>query len=178
MTKLSNLERQKSELLYEFSGWTPSRLAYRPDDGGWSALQMLDHLIRTEREILLVVYRNEGSFHRFGITDRLRTRLLIALFRTDRKVKVPSSASVVLPGNGLGLSVLTAEWAEVRERLAQNIERLLESYSGSAVFRHPVAGWMDMHAVLEFLSVHLVHHGYQLKRLRIASEHLQQGSGV
>jgi hypothetical protein len=76
------------------------------------------------------------------------------------------------------MSVLTAEWSKVRKTLAHNLERLLAGYSGKAVFRHPVGGWMDMVAVLDFLSVHLVHHGFQLKRLRIASQHLQVVNGT
>ncbi|WP_109484565.1 DinB family protein [Occallatibacter savannae] len=172
MTSLSTLEEQKHELLRELNRWSPVQLAFHPSANEWSALNMLDHLIRTEREILAVIYRNDGQYHRFGMTDRLKNRLLCALFRTGRKVKVPSSARMVLPAEEAEFSALVAEWDEIRTKLDQNLQRLLQSYTGVAVFRHPVAGWMDMPAVLDFLSVHLVHHGFQLARLRNASRHL------
>jgi hypothetical protein len=174
MSVLDTLELQKRELLNELTGWPSSRLTYRISSGEWSALQMLDHIVRTEHEILAAVYRNEGSInHRFGLTDRLRNRLLIALFRTDRRVKVPASAALVLPDNEAELPALTAQWSQVRDKLDKNVERLLASYTGRAIFHHPVAGRMDTPAVLDFLSVHLLHHGFQLKRIRNASEHLQ-----
>jgi len=176
MSRVALLEQQKHELLDELRRWTPPRLAFQPAAGEWSVLQMLDHIIRTEREILLAVYSNEHRPHRFGIADRLRNRLLNAVFRSDRKVKVPSSASVVLPGDDIQLSTLSAEWAQVRTTLGQNVDRLVECYSGKALFRHPVGGWMDMPAVLDFLSVHILHHGFQLQRLRVASVHLQHSS--
>lgn len=98
MTTFCTLEQQKHELLAELGSWTPSRLGFQPAAEVWSALEMLDHIIRTEREVLLVVYSNEHQPHRVGITDRIRTRFLQAIFRSDRKVKVPSSAKIVLPG--------------------------------------------------------------------------------
>lgn len=173
MTTFCRLERQKHELLTELGSWTPSRLAFQPAAEEWSALQMLDHILRTEREILLVVYRNERQPHRVGITDRIRTRFLQGVFRSDRKVRVPSSAKIVLPGKAPELALLRSDWDEVRATLAQNIERLTVRSSGKGLFKHPVGGWMDVQSVLEFLSVHLLHHGFQLARLRVASEHLQ-----
>ncbi|NYF91570.1 DinB family protein [Tunturiibacter empetritectus] len=167
------IEQQKRELIDELSHWASERLAFRPTSNEWSALQMVDHLIRTEREILLVTYSNEHQLHRIGLIDHLRTRFLEGLFRSDRKVKVPSTASVVLPGIDVQLPILTAEWLEVRAKLAQNVDRLLAGPHGMALFHHPVGGWMSMQAVLNFLSVHLVHHRFQLQRLRAASVHLQ-----
>lgn len=173
MSTFSRMEEQKRALLDELSRWTPERLAFQPRAGEWSALQMLDHLIRTEREILLVVYKNEHQLHEYGIIDRLRNRMLVALFRTKSKVKVPKTASLVLPGELTELPILSAEWHSIRATLAGNIDRLIHDSFGKAMFRHPVAGWMSMQAVLDFLSVHLVHHGFQLDRIRAASAHLQ-----
>lgn len=172
MTTLTTLEQQRRDLLDDLNTWTAARLTYRASSGQWSALQMLDHIIRTEREILLVVYKNEGTYRRIGITDHLRTRFLKAVFQTDRKVKVPSSAGIVLPADGSSLPALSAEWADVRSTLARNADRLFASYTGKGIFRHPVGGWMDMQSVLDFFSVHLHHHGFQLERIRVASQHL------
>ena len=174
MTTFCTLEQQKHDLLAELGSWTLSRLVFQPAAEEWSALQMLDHIIRTEREILLVVYSNEHQPHRVGITDRIRTRFLQGVFRSDRKVRVPSSAKIVLPRNAPELAVLQSDWGEVRTTLANNVERLTVRSSGQGLFRHPVGGWMDMQGVLDFLSVHILHHGYQLARLRVASEHLQR----
>jgi DinB superfamily len=173
MATFTTLERQRKDLLNELSQWTPQRLAFQGGLDEWSALQMLDHLIRTEREILVVVYRNENASRRLRLSDRLRNSFLKAVFRSDRKVKTPASASLVLPGEDLVFPALVAQWNEVRDGLALNIDRLLVGTTGKALFHHPVGGWMDMARVLDFLSVHLVHRGFQLQRLRAASLHLQ-----
>ena len=173
MSSILRIEEQKRAMLDDLGQWTPERLTFQASASEWSALQMLDHLIRTEREILAVVYRNENQLHRYGVADRLRNRLLVALFRSKSRVKVPRSASLVLPGEATELPVLAAEWGVTRATLAQNIDRLFEGSSGKAIFKHPVAGWMSMQAVLDFFSVHLVHHGFQLDRIRAASAHLE-----
>jgi len=173
MSLFLRIEDQKRELLEELGGWKPERLRFQPGANEWSALQMVDHIMRTEREILLVVYSNEGSNHSVGIVDRLRTRFVHSVFRSKRRVKVPSSARIVLPGSVTDLDVLAKQWNEVRATLAQNIERLVAQPPGRGIFRHPVGGWMDMQTVLEFFSVHMLHHGFQLERLHAASDRLK-----
>lgn len=173
MSTFLKIEDQKRELLGELGGWEAERLRFQPGENEWSALQMVDHIIRTEREILLVVYGNEGVNRRVGAVDRIRTRFLHSVFRSGRRVKVPASVPIILPGAAKELDVLGKEWDEVRSTLDQNLQRIVSRSSAGAVFRHPVGGWMNMQGVLEFFSIHLVHHGFQLERLRAASKRMQ-----
>jgi hypothetical protein len=42
----------------------------------------------------------------------------------------------------------------------------------AGIFNHPFGGLMNIGGVLEFFSVHMIHHQYQLLRIATASVHL------
>ena len=172
MTGIEQLEDQKVELLAALTGWSQARLLHRPSAGEWCALEMLDHLVKVEVGILKTAKRGLRAPHRIGFTDRLRTRFLNGVFRSERKVKVPASASQVLPGSNLALPAIIERWDQCRAELAQMLMTETAERLKKGLFKHPVGGWMGMPEILEFFSVHLIHHGYQLARLRESSEEL------
>jgi 2-hydroxychromene-2-carboxylate isomerase len=125
-------------------------------------------LVRTEVEILEAARRGLLKPHRIGIADKLRTRFIQAIFRSDRKVKVPSTATRVLPGSNLELPAIVRRWDDSRRELHDLLESGTEAELNKGIFRHPVGGWMGMSEILKFFSVHIIHHKHQLARLRIA----------
>ena len=166
---LDRLQSQKSGMLSEVRDWPAASLHYQPSSEGWSAIQVLDHLVRTEVEILAAARTGRSAPHRIGVTDRLRTRFLQSVFRSDRKVKVPSTATQMLPGPRLELRDVAQRWDESREALAVFVKAIPQGELNQGIFRHPVAGWMGTPEILEFFSVHIVHHRHQLTRLQKAS---------
>jgi len=165
MSRFREIEGKKSDLLDRLSRWTDDQLYFSPAAAQWSAVQVVDHLVRTESEIQKVVLRGLSNPHRIGLSDRARTLFLNTIFKSDRKVSVPKSGSVVLPVTGLSLQAVADRWDTSRKELAQILQDVSESNLRKGVFRHPVGGWMNMNSVLEFFSVHITHHEHQLKRL-------------
>jgi uncharacterized damage-inducible protein DinB len=171
---LAKLDNQKTDLLSQVENWPPDKLSYHPNPAGWSVLEMLDHIVRTEMAILSAARIGVERPHCIGIGDKLRTRFLQKVFSSDRKVRVPATASQVLPGSDLRLSAIVERWNESRAQLNRFVTQGNSELLSKGIFRHPVGGWMGMQEILEFLSVHLVHHQYQLRRICASiSENIQ-----
>lgn len=163
---LERLEAEKTALLDELRQWSPDRLVLRPAEDCWSALEVLDHIVLTEREIAGAVRKGLATPQRVGVRDRLGFAMVERIFMTDRRVKAPKSVTTILPGKDLALDGIAARWDAGRTELA----RLLQECSGlgarDGIFRHPVAGQMTIGQVLRFFSVHIHHHRFQLARIQ------------
>ncbi len=162
---LAQLEEQKTDLLLQIERWPLVMLNRRPTPSDWSVLEMLDHIVKSEIAILSSARTGLTNPHRIGLDDKLRTAFLQKVFVSDRKVKVPASASVVLPGSTLQLEAIRERWNNSREELHGFVSRADYELLSKGIFRHPVGGWMGMQQILEFFSVHLTHHGYQVDRI-------------
>ena len=165
---LAKLERQKTDLLSQIEDWPPDKLSRHPTPADWSILDMLDHIVKTEIQILSAARIGLTRPHRIGISDKLRTLFLQKIFSSDRKVKVPASASSVLPGSELHLSTIVARWNDSRAELHDFVAQANSELLRKGLFRHPVGGWMGIQDILEFFAVHLVHHQYQLRRILVS----------
>lgn len=173
MIDSTQLETQKQELLTHIKGWSPARLSYRPSPAAWSSVEVLDHLVKTEESILAFAKRGLAKPHRIGIRDRLGSLFIQKIFQTDRKVKVPAAAAQVLPDRRLDLDSILQRWQSTRNDFAAFQRQLSPEQARLGIFRHPVCGWMGIPQIVAFFSVHMVHHGFQLSRLRSQTQTLE-----
>lgn len=157
------LEEPRRVLLARVGAWPVELQARRPADGGWSALEVLEHLVRTEVGICGIVEKRLAAPQPIGLRDRMGFAMVERAFLSPRRVKVPDAVKEIEPAESLGLAEVAARWEAARTELAALIPRAEECRGG--VFRHPVAGWMSFEQVLRFFEVHMVHHGYQLDRI-------------
>ena len=172
MTPFARLEQQKAEMLASLEDWSAARLNYRPASDQWSAAQVIDHLIRTEIGILVTVRRDLSQPHPLTLRDRLGVILLRRVYRSPRRVKVPPSATQVSPAAEVDFLACLTRWEQTRNSLSVLLANAPPSANKGGVFRHPVAGWMTLPQVIDFFSDHLLHHGFQLTRLRQESDGL------
>ena len=168
-TTLLQLEMKKSELLDSLSRWPEEHLQFRPADGGWSAAQVLDHLVRTEVEIVAAAKKGLAQPHRIGARDRAGTWFLRRVFESDRKVKAPAKVTAIFPAEAPLLSECAQRWDEARLELAVLEACVNTAVARQGIFRHPVGGWMTLDGVRDFFAVHIHHHGYQLAELERAA---------
>lgn len=166
---LRTLEQQKAELLSGVAEWSQDELAYRPAPAAWTAVEVLDHLVRVEREILSATQRGLAHPRRRRVRDRVGVAFIDWLFRTDWRVRVPGSVPEVLPAPDADLATVRRAWDDARRDLDRFLVPLTGDQLRVGVFQHPVAGWMSVPQVLRFFWVHSHHHGFQLARLRAAA---------
>ena len=165
MLSLAIIEEQKAFLLARVAQWPEERLNFRPSSADWSAVEVFDHLVRTETAILDVARAGVGNPHRIGLSDLLRTAFLEAVFRSRRRVKIPGNVTQILPGTALDFAEILERWDTARKDLASFLEITPGYALRKGIFRHPVGGWMNASGILAFFSVHMIHHSYQLDRL-------------
>jgi len=179
MTTLAAIERQKAELLASIEHWPVNRLVFRPSHEAWCAIEVLDHLVKVESEVIKAARRGLLNPHSIGVRDRLGFLFLDRVFRSRTRVKVPRSATRVLPDLTCTLDTLRERWLGTRTDLARLLAQVEPAELELGVFRHPVSGWMSVPQILRFFSAHIQHHGYQLARIRATSEGTFQSlSGV
>ena len=99
---LDQLQSQKDNVLFEIESWSLESINYRPSPREWSAIEVLDHLVRTEVAILAAARRGLLKPHRIGIIDALRTRFIQTVFplrsKSESSCNNNSSATGLEPG--------------------------------------------------------------------------------
>lgn len=78
---------------------------------------------------------------------------------------VPKGARAVMPGSTLQLEEIQRRWNDSREELTRFVSWGNSEILCKGIFEHPVGGWMGMEQILNFFSVHLVHHRYRFNRI-------------
>lgn len=151
-------------------GWSTAKLAFRPAPDAWSAIEVLDHIVKVEDRITAAARIGLRAPHRIGLRDRLGFLFIDRLFRSRHRVKVPRSAADVLPDRMAKLDSICRHWVLTRSELDDLLSSLSPIQFRVGVFRHPVSGWMTVPQILRFFSVHMQHHRFQLTRLSQASE--------
>ena len=163
------LVQRRDALLAELAQWSPEELRARPAAGAWCALEVVDHLVRSDREVLRMAEAARGKQRAMRPKDRVRAWMVLGVMWLPTRVAMPKPVeSAVKPQTTEDLPALRAEWERVDAELHDYISGLSDAERRLGVARHPVSGWLDARAGVRFLQSHLVHHGYQIQRIRKA----------
>jgi uncharacterized damage-inducible protein DinB len=164
-----DLETQRTDLLAELSEWPPSRVSFRPSPGAWSAIEVLDHIVKAEAGTIADIRTGLQNPHNIGDEARPNIAALDRALRTDQRFQVPLQAVAIHPDSQTTFQDVASRWEQVRAELKSLLESLEPAATRCGVFQHPFAGWMTIADVLNHFSAHLHHHGFQIARLREAS---------
>jgi hypothetical protein len=168
---IARLERQKAELVRRIEEWPQDWLSYKPVPAEWSALEVLDHLRKTEMAVLRPCEQNlKSSKHSVTPFERDKAVAFLAIMQLPIRLKVPEPVSFVRPDHSTFLQTVLDSWAAQRFQLNVFEGVLKPSDENVGLVFHPAVGWMAFHASLSFLSAHLRHHEYQLQRIKKACE--------
>ena len=167
---MAQLDAQKGSMLTYVGEWPAEWLGVRPAADSWSALEVLDHVVRVEAGITRAAMAGMKEPHPLGVRDRLGFLMVERIFLSRYRVKVPGVVAQVLPGRNLELGEIGVRWESARREFLRLTEECAATGVRGGLFRHPVSGWMSFEQVLRFFSVHLVHHQYQLQRIRKSAE--------
>jgi uncharacterized damage-inducible protein DinB len=166
-SKFDKAERQRKKLLAELADWTPEQLAFRPAAGGWSALEVVDHLVKMDRGIA-GQFAAEPSQRKVLGKTKWRSRIVNTYLRFPTKFLVPESAGALHPSPQVPLGENAEKWQAARASIAQSLERMNSGDVDRTIMRHPRAGWYGAKETLQLLTAHTLHHRYQVSRIRKA----------
>ena len=164
--RFDRLEDTRSKLLARLEGHDRARLNRPRADGGWSALQVLHHVITAEEGTLRYVSKKmQGgtSLPRAGLASRVRLLALQAANVSPIRFKAPGVTAAV--PTEIDPDELRARWDAVRTGWTERLEGFPDELLDRMVFRHAMAGLMGLPDALSFLQSHLAHHAGQVERL-------------
>lgn len=162
---LEALEGRREALFESLSKLSEEQRGYRPADGGWTLLEVAEHLwIAENTTVAAIAQRPKGKAVRRSFQQRLNKLMVAVVLRLGLKVKAPSSS--LEPRGGLSLEELRERWQETGARLRGMLTEVTAEELGHVAFRHPVSGPLDFAQGLGFLNRHFDHHLRQIGRVR------------
>ncbi len=163
--RFAALEFQRIQLIQQLSTTSVRVLNKNPQPDKWSPNQIIQHLIFAEELSCKSIKAKvvTGNFEKAGIMSAVRELLLKLFLRTKIKFKAPVAVSKI-PEN-LEFSVLQVKWEESRKQLAELLDSLPEELLNKYIFKHPVAGKMNIYGGLAFMQEHVRRHAKQINNM-------------
>ncbi len=160
------LERQRTEAEGHLKNLTFEKLsAHAP--GKWSLAQVYSHLITSEQlSIAYLKKKSQGikDLKNSGLLEELKMLVLIASQRLPLKFKAPNVVVEKTPVYQTAEQIIEA-WGNTRKQMVELLDTFDEKHLNRKVYRHPIAGMLNIKQAMGFFREHIIHHTPQIKRL-------------
>jgi uncharacterized damage-inducible protein DinB len=161
------LEQQRKQLFAMLKDVPEERYNTSPHPGKWSISQIVTHLLTSEKLSLAYMKKKAlgvEAVKNSGITETLRLWLLIISQRIPAKYKAPKVVTENTP-TALAFPALVKEWSALRHELKQFLESIEDRHVRKVLYKHPLAGRLDVRQAMIFFREHINHHKPQIERL-------------
>lgn len=164
--QFQTLEKQRAEFLASLKKYSWEKLNSAPA-GRWSVNQVLAHLITSEK--LSVQYMQKKALGINETTDttwleEVRMFAIIVSQRLPLRYKAPKLVVERTP-NYPAFEALMMDWDLARTELKSLLETIPGALIKRKIYKHPVAGRINIQHAMLFFSEHIIHHQHQLNRL-------------
>ncbi|MEM7415857.1 MAG: DinB family protein [Gemmatimonadota bacterium] len=157
------VSEKRTTLVRTLEGLPPEALTWRVEEGSWSLLDIVEHLVLAEQDVLIDLDGLAAlPARRRTLRNRVGYWLVVGILRFRVPVQVPSEG--MKPEGGRTLRELGATWALQHDRLIAFLESLKPGEERAAIFRHPVTGPMSVSDAIRMLEVHVDRHLGQAER--------------
>lgn len=160
------LESQRAELVAQVRNVTPEQLNWH-QPGAWSLSQVLAHLITSEQlSVRYLKKKIQGieSVPDTGMLATLKMWTLIVSQRLPLKFKAPKVVVENTPTFSDVHQILVA-WDQCRYELKDLLSTFSEQQLNRQIYKHPIAGKLNIQQALRFFREHIIHHEPQIKKL-------------
>lgn len=164
--KLNQLEKLKNDWLSIAEKYNSEQITYKFDKNEWSLSQLITHIIGSEigtGKYLNQKLKEIENLDKTGLKNKLNSITLNMALKSSKKFKVPKVLGE--PENGATYEELKTSWDNSREKLNQTIKKIPKQYYNKAIFKHPIAGPLNINQTLDFLINHLKHHQSQISKI-------------
>jgi len=160
------LEHQREALLAMVRNLSEEKFKTSTIPGKWSISQILTHLLTSEKLSLGYIKKKAQGIDvvkNSGITETIRLWLLIISQRIPVKYKAPEVMVENTPP-AMPLATLVEEWSTARNELKHFLESMEDKHVRKVIYKHPIAGRLDVRQTMIFFREHINHHMPQIKR--------------
>jgi uncharacterized damage-inducible protein DinB len=162
---MDRLQEDRRALLDSVVGVGEDVLRRPRADGGWSVLQVLNHLALAEQHTLFYIHKkmqDPSKLPPAGALSFWRMAIVVVALRSPYKAKAPERTAH--PEADTTLAAVREHWDGVRRDWQHLVDEFPASLLDRAVFRHPRVGLVSLPHTLGFLQAHLDHHRRQIRR--------------
>jgi uncharacterized damage-inducible protein DinB len=164
---LANIHRRRGELMAIADALSAEQLTFRPAVDCWSALEVVEHLVKVEEAIAYHVKPRSPRTLLEAAQTRAKLGIMCLLFAVGGRVKVPIQG--ILPLGGVTLTDLARRWETAQALLGERLEQLGPGDWSRPIMRHPIIGRLTPPETLRFIYWHEGHHRRQIGRIRRAA---------
>jgi hypothetical protein len=159
---LEKLARAQQRLLQSADSIPTEHWKRRPARGGWSAAELIAHLIMVERSVIAKADRIlQKTPKQFSIFRSFHLPMALVEARiVRRKTPVPLDPQLVQEKE-----TMLATLREVRERTLAFLDETKSRNLSVYRWPHPLLGSLDMYDWFQFLASHEVRHEKQLREI-------------
>jgi hypothetical protein len=160
------IEGGRARLLSEVSRLSEAKFIQQGEGGKWSAAQILTHLLTSEQMSLRYMKKKSLGIDQLsnsGIYESIKTVVLKVSQRIPIKYKAPALLVEHTP-SALSQADLVLRWNEFRLELKSFLEAIEAKNIRKKIYKHPVAGRLNVMQAMQFFQEHIHHHYPQIKK--------------
>lgn len=167
LAQLKELERLRLDVLDEYELFNEEQLTFQPEPGHWNLLQVLDHLVTTEKMSAIYIKR-QLTAKKYPPAPGFKSKMRYLLLKTALHLPFRYKAPAVVDSTGRTPQYfdLKENWEIIRREIETIVETTDADLLELGVFSHPRAGLLNMEQALDFLARHLRHHKKQVERIK------------
>ena len=165
-SKFDNLEKSRNDLITYLQGVDKNSLSFKINQNKWSTIQICLHVIKAEQLTTLSLNKNlqlKNNLKKSGFTSLIMDALLS--FALKSKIKFKAPAIVAKMPDNYDFDELIKKWNTTRVSLKNYVDNFPEDYLRKVIYKHPIAGWLNLTQTLNFLQNHFDHHKPQIIKL-------------
>ena len=135
--------------------------------GKWSVAQILTHLVASEKMSLGYMKKKSlgvETLTNSGMIEDLKLLVLKISQRIPLKYKAPKILLERTPPSS-SLSEISVQWSNSRIELFEFLNSIEQRNIKKKIYKHPVAGRLDVTQALQFFKEHVHHHKPQIERI-------------
>ena len=164
--QLAIYDQHRNALLEDLARLNDAQLRRKPSPNNWSLLEIVQHMVLSEREVLEGLPESKELIARKrGFRARLIYAVVLAVLRWNIPVPVPSDGMV--PDGNTSLSELHHQWDENLCWLRDYLETIKAEDLQRAIFRHPIAGPMTVVQTIHLAKLHFDVHLRQIRKAQV-----------
>lgn len=163
--KFERYDRTRLALLDDLANLNDDQLKRKPGPREWSILQIVQHMVLAERDVMQYLPEPKELIHRKrGLRARIFYVVVLLILRWNIRVPVPSKRMV--PDGNTSLSELCQQWDENMRWFREYVDSLGPEDLKRAVFSHPVAGPLNGPQAGTLAQYHFEAHLRQINKVK------------
>ncbi|MDB5281845.1 MAG: hypothetical protein JWO06_920 [Bacteroidota bacterium] len=163
--KYGVIEASRKNLLNNLKKYPDDILNKKPSPQAWSVVQVIEHLMASEELSLKYLQKktqDTSKSKNAGLTGKWRLFITKAMFSVPVKFKSPALLNP--PADFVSLNDLETKWEQIRHDLFQLLSKLPAKDLQKDIWKHAVAGKMNVFQMVEFFNFHFKRHRKQITR--------------